>query len=189
MIGGTLEYLVSSLPNLSFQNTEEARGRVLGLLQKYAGVAANELSPAEILDSEAQKFLPASTFYTFQKINLRNIHELEFQQSKSTVLATFSKFTFDLKKEITQLRISEKGNEKNSSKSRLEKLLGQGTPLEKEIQLMKYQWEKLEEFSIGHYADLEALITYKIKLMILLRWWSFHVEKGFDNFTRMITNN
>jgi flagellar motor switch/type III secretory pathway protein FliN len=101
----------------------------------------------------------------------------------------FSKFTFDLKKEIKKLRIAQKEKEEKSSKSSLEQLMGQGTPLEKEIQIMKYQWEKLEELSIGHYADLEALITYKVKLMILLRWWSFHAEKGFGNFTRMTTNN
>jgi hypothetical protein len=186
MIGGTLEYLVSSLPNLTFQNSEEARERVFGLLQKYAGVAADELSPSEILDNEAQKFLPASIFKLFQKISLENIHELAFQQSKSIVLSSFSKFTFDLKKEIKQWRLSEKGNGGDSSRSSLEKLFGQGTPLEKEIQIMKYQWEKLDELSRGHYTDLEALITYKIKLLILLRWWSFHVEKGFENFTRMV---
>ena len=189
MIGGTFEYLVSSLPSLSFQNTEEAKGRVFSLLQKYAGVGGNEKSLVEILDSEAEKFLPVSTFYIFQKINLRNIYDLEFQQSKSSVLSTFSRFTFDLKNEIKQLRISQKENEEKSLKSNLEKLIGHGTPLEKEIQIMKYQWEKLEELSVGHFSDLEALITYKIKLMILLRWWSFHVERGFENFTRMSTNN
>lgn len=188
MIGGTFEYLMSSLPNLVFQNTDETKRRVIGLLQKYAGVASDEINPAEILDSEAQKFLDPATFNIFQKINLRNIHELEFQKNKSTVLSTFSKFTFDLKEKIRQSRISQKGNEK-SSKGSLEKLIDQGTPLEKEIQIIKYQWEKLEELSVGHHADLEALITYKIKLMILLRWWSFNVEKGFEIFTRMTINN
>ena len=189
MIGGTFEYLMSSLPNLSFQNTEELKGRVISLLQKYAGVGANEKSMVEILDSEAEKFLPASTFCIFQKINLRNIHEKEFQQSKSTVLSTFSKFTFELKNEIKQMRISQKESDEKSSKSSLEKLIGQGTPLEKEVQIMKYQWEKLEDLSVGHFADLEELIAYKIKLMILTRWWSFQTEKGFENFTRMTTNN
>jgi flagellar motor switch/type III secretory pathway protein FliN len=177
------------LPNLSFQNSEEAKSKVFGLLQKYAGITADEVSPVEILDSEAKKFLSASTFDFFQKINLRNIHDLEFQQSRSKVLSSFSKFTFDLKKEIKKLRIAQKEKEEKSSRNSLEQLMSQGTPLEKEIQIMKYQWEKLEELSIGHYADLEALITYKVKLMILLRWWSFHAEKGFENFTRMTTNN
>lgn len=189
MIGGTLEYLVSSLPNLSFQNTDEAKNRVFGLLQKYSGLPANTISPIEILDSEAQKFLSASAFYIFQKTSLENIHALEFQQSKSMVLSTFSKFTFDLKKEIRQLRISQKEKEQKSSNSGLEKLIGHGTPLDKEIQIMKYQWDKLEELSVGYFADLDALIIYKIKLMILLRWWSFKFEKGFETFTQTTTNS
>jgi hypothetical protein len=188
MIDGNLEYLAISLPNLSFQNNEEVKVRVSSLLQKYAGVGVHEKSLTEILDCEAQKFLPEATFSVFQKINLRNIHELEFQQSKSRVLSNFARFTFDLKNKMRQLRLLDKENEEKSSSS-LEKLLGQGTPLEKEIQIMKYQWEKLEELSIGHFADLEALINYKIKLMILTRWWSFHEERGFENYIRMTKNN
>ena len=189
MIGGSFEYLVSSLPSLPFQNTEEVKSRVIGLLQKYAGTTDHQIGPVEILDSEVQKFLPVSTFLIFQSISLKNIHELQFQQSNNTVLSTFSKFNFELKEQIMRFRISEEGNEKGSTKSSIEKIIGEGTPLDKEIQIMKYQWDKLEELSVGHYANLEALITYKIKLIILLRWWSFDAEKGFETFNRMITNN
>ena len=189
MIGGTLEYLMSSLPNLSFQNTDEAKQRVLGLLQKYAGNAATELRPVEILDSEAEKFLPASAFYVFQKINLKSIHQEEFHKNKSKVLSAFSKFTFELKNEIRAWRKPQHENEKKLAKNNIEKIIGEGTPLEKEIQIMKYQWNKLEDLSAGHFADIEALFAYKIKLIILLRWWSFNMEKGFEKFTRMTTNN
>ena len=188
MIGGTFEYLMSSLPNLSFQNTDETKQRVLGLLQKYAGNVV-EINPAEILDSEAEKFLPPSLFYIFQKINLKNIHEEAFQKNRSKVLSAFSKFTFEFKKEIKARRTSQNINEKKTANSDIEKIIGDGTPLEKEIQIMKYQWGKLEEISVGHFADVEALFTYKIKLIILLRWWSFNKENGFEKFTQMATKN
>ena len=189
MIGGTFEYLMSSMPNLSFLNTEESRESILGLLLKYSGNTSEELSPAAILDNEAKKYLPASAFDIFQKFNLKNIHEEEFQKSKSRVLSAFSKFTFDLKNEIKQLRTNEKGNEKKTLQSSVVKLISEGTPLEKEIQIMKYQWSKLEELSVGHFSDMEALFSYKIKLIILLRWWSFNAEKGFENFIQTTTNN
>jgi hypothetical protein len=188
MIGGTFEYLMSSLPNLSFQNTEETKQGVLGLLQKYAGKAV-ELSPVEILDSEAEKFLPTSAFYIFQKVSLKNIHEREFREHNSKVLSAFSKFTFELKKETKVWRKSQQEKEGKTVKNKLEEIIGEGTPLEKEIQIMKYQWNELEELSAGHFADVEALFTYKIKLMILLRWWSFKMEKGFEKFTQITTNN
>jgi hypothetical protein len=189
MIDGTLEYLMSSLPNLTFQNTEEARGRILGLLQKYAGIADEEISPAEVLDIEAHKFLPPPAFQLFQKINLNSIHGLDFRQCKITVLSAFSIFTFDLKNEIKQLQTREKGSEKKTTQSILEKLIAQGTPLEKEVRIIRYQWDKLEDLSFGHFADLEALVIYKIKLLLLLRWWSFNVDKGIRIFTRMTTIN
>ena len=189
MIGGTLEYLMSSLPDLSFRNSEEVKRGVIGLLEKYAGPAAERLSPLEILDDEAQKFLPASAFPVFQKINLGNIHEDEFRESKSKVLSAYATFTFELKKEIKAWRTSQNEGEKKAVKTKVEHLIGEGTPLEKEIRIMQYQWNKLEALSAGHFADFEALVTYKIKLMILLRWWSFNVKKGLVIFHQMTTNN
>lgn len=189
MMADTLEYLMSSLPNLTFQNTDKVKHRVLSLLQKYAGNTAGELSPVEILDGEAQKFLPALKFSVFQKINLKNIHEAEFRENKSKVLFAFSTFTLGLKKEIKEWRTLQNESEKKAVKHKFENIIGEGTPLEKEIRIMRYQWEKLEELSAGHFADFEALVTYKIKLMILLRWWSFNMEKGMENFSRMTTNN
>lgn len=185
MIGGTLEYLVSSLPNLSFQNLDEKKYQVLGLLQKYGDNTTGKLSPIEILDNEARKYLPASKFAVFQKINLKNIHRAEFRNYKSKVLTTFSSFTFELKKSINEWRISQDEEKKKPEKSKIGSIVGEGTPLEKEIRIMEYQWDKLEELSVGHFSDFDALLIYKIKLMILLRWWSFNVEKGMDHFIRI----
>lgn len=187
MIGGTFEYLMSSLPNLSFQKTDEARQRVLGLLEQYAGGAAEKLSPTRMLDGEARKFLPAGQFSLFQKITLRNLHEPEFQEGPSQVVADFSSFTLELKKELEQWRILQKENAKKTVESELAKRIGEGTPLEIEVRLLNLQWDALEEFSVGHFADAEALFAYKIKLMILLRWWSFNPEKGFKRFLKMTT--
>lgn len=185
MIGGTLEYLMSSLPHLTFQHTEEARHQVIGLLEKYAGYLDKALSPVEILDGEARKFLPADAFAVFQKIHLNNIHEPEFQMDKSKVLSAYSTFTFQLKGDIKKWRTLPDESENKSIKNKVESIIGEGTPLEKEIQIMQHQWEKLNELSAGHFSDFEALVTYKIKLMLLLRWWSFNMEKGMEHYTNV----
>jgi hypothetical protein len=189
MIGGTLEYLMSSLPNLSFQDTAEAKEQVLSLLHKYEGNAAEASKPIEILESEAQKYLPASKFAAFQKLRLNNIHAEEFRHHKSKVLAAFSTFNFELKDAIRKWRITQKDEKNKAVNRKVEQLIGEGTPLEKEIRIMKHQWDKLEELSIGHFADFDALAIYKMKLMILLRWWSFNAEKGMAHFTQLTSNN
>ncbi len=188
MIGGTYEYIINSLPDLSFHTTEEAKQRVVGLFQKYAGEAGRDLSPAEILDSEAKKYLPDGAYYYFEKINLQNIHEAEFRQCNIKVLADYATYTYELKNEIKKLRTAPERNEQRAANNWIERLLGEGTPLEKEMRILKYQWDLLTDVSIGHLSDMEALFSYKIKLLLLLRQWSFNMEKGYGNFTRITTN-
>ena len=185
MIGGTYEYLISSLPNLSFQNNEETRQQVISTLRKYAGPANEELSLVEILNREAEKFLPTSVLNIFQTLNLRDIHKPRFQESRIKVLSAFSQYTSELKEEIKTWRTSQNENKNNAASKKVAQIIGEGTPLEKEINIMGHQWDTLEEISVGHLEDLEALFTYKIKLMILQRWWSFDTEKGLNKFILM----
>lgn len=45
---------------------------------------------------------------------------------------------------------------------------------ESEKFLDQQRWQKLEEFSLGRYFDLDFLIMYCLKLRILLRWENFN---------------
>ena len=182
MIAGNLEYVMSSLPYLSFQDAVEERSKVLPILKKYAGASATEKSIAAILDEEAHKFLNPKDYRLFQQISFTTIHTEAFRQSKNKVLAAFSNFSHSLKKDLEQLRIlRKKGTDPSTVKNPPLPSL-QGNPLEVEVQLLKLQWDKLEELSIGHYTDFGALCLYKLKLLLLLRWWSFDQKEGFDNF-------
>ncbi|MEM8926613.1 MAG: hypothetical protein AAGC45_00300 [Bacteroidota bacterium] len=182
MIAGNLEYLMGSLPYLSFRDTAEERSKVLSLFQKYAGRSKDAKGIVTLLEEEANKFLSIRYYQIFQHIDLRTIHSETFQKSKTKVLSAFSKYMNALKKDLQQLRISRKNRENLSGKSKSLLPLIAGTPLEEEIQLLQWQWDKLEELSIGHYANFEALCLYKLKLLLLLRWWSFDENIGFDNF-------
>lgn len=186
MIGGTFEYLMSSLPHLSFQNTDEGNERIIGLLTKYAE-SKEVSSPVEILDKEAQKFLSPEAFSTFKQTNLRTIHREEFRIHENSVIADFSAFTHNLKKEIGAFRKGKNSKGHKSTKSKIIKLIGEGTPLDKEIQFMQHQWNALEDLSAGHFADFESLLIYKFKLLILQRWWSFETEPGYKKYTLMTT--
>lgn len=185
MISGNLEYLMSSLPNLSFQNTQEVRLRVASTLRKYAGPPAEEKKLIDILDDEAKKFLTPGFYRLLRRINLNTIHHTTFQHSKNGMLSAFSNYAFSLKEAIRQLRISRRKEADPISSQKHPLPITPGTPLEEEIQLLKLQWNKLDELSIGHYADFSAVIIYKLKLMILLRWWSFNIDKGFEAFSRL----
>lgn len=185
MIGGNLEYLMSSLPDLSLRNTQEVRSRVSSILRKYAGPAAEGKSLIDILDDEADKFLTPAAGRLLRQIELNSIHQTAFRQSGNGVLSAFSNYAFSLREAVRQLRMARRKDAGQISSQKQPLPITPGTPLEEEIQLLKLQWNKLEELSIGHYADLSAMIVYKLKLMILLRWWSFDMDKGFETFTRL----
>ena len=182
MIAGNLEYVIGSLPHLSFKDTDEERSKVVSLLQKYAGPSETGKGIVAILDGEAGKFLSSGSHRIFQQINLATIHSETFQKSRNSILATFSSYVFALKKGVQQLRTARKNGADPSITKKLPVSLGPGTPLEEEIQLLKLQWDQLEELSMGHYTDFSALCIYKLKLLLLLRWWSFDEKQGYANF-------
>ena len=188
MIGGTLEYLMSSLPHLTFRNTAEEQERVLGLLRSYGGSTAEKLSPIQLLDEEARKFLSPADFSVFQQMTLQNIHAAAFRDRQNAVLAAYSAFSLELKTALREWRLLPGESERKAANEKLATVLGTGNPLEREVRLMKYQWDTLEALSAGHFADVAALFSYKIKLMILLRWWSFDREQGFRQFLQMTEN-
>ncbi|WP_303315763.1 hypothetical protein Q4Q34_14185 [Flavivirga abyssicola] len=183
MISGNLEYLMSSLPYLSFQDTEEVRSKVAFLLQKYSRSLTEEKSLITILDDEAKKFLMPNNFNLLSQINnLNTIYSMAFQQSKNRMLADFSSYAFAMKEDIKQLRMSRRNGLEQHLLTKVTLPITPGDPLEEELQLLKLQWDKLEALSNTHYADFSALIIYKLKLLVLLRWWSFDKEKGFEIF-------
>lgn len=185
MIGGDLEYVLASLPYLSFEDSEEVRSKVFIIFKKYAGPSEAEKSIMDILDDEANKFLNPNASQVFRQINLGTIHSVKFRDSDNKLLASFSNYVFGLKKEIEKLRISRhgEGNEPTDKKQQLP--IRPGNPLEEELQLLQLQWDKLESLSMGHYSDFNALIGYKLKLLLLLRWWSFDTNKGFELFEQI----
>ena len=174
---------MSSLPYLSFKGTDEYRSQVKATLNRYAGDSASNGSLSSILDEEAIKFLSTRNAHLIQSIQAHTIHEEQFRTSRQPVLAEFASFSYSLKNQIRQLRIARK---ENSDTGRLEQSLSltPGNPLEEELQLLEQQWEKLEMLSAGHHADFGALLIYKIKLLILERYWSFDSRIGFDVFLK-----
>ena len=185
MIAGNLEFLVSSLPGLYFNNAREFRSRIESLFHKYAGETAKKCDMIEIFEKEARKYLSDRSFYQLQKINLRSVHLEEFQKSGNRTIADFAQFMFALKKYIEQYRTTKTNNEKKAPHIFRQLEFDTGTPLEVEVKILQMQWDQLEDLGVGYHFDLETLILYKLKLQILMRWWSFNSEQGMKIFKQL----
>jgi len=184
---GQLEYLISSLPYLPFGQTKEVRDKITTTFKKYAGAAETEKELIELFELEATKFLSPGAARTLRALDLEEMHHARFRESKNKVIATFAQYLYGLKVAVLKQRIPRRQFQKEWSQLEIPPFeLAEGTPLEKEVQLMQLQWQKLETLASGHHFDLEALIIYKIKLMILDRWWQFNEEKGFRRFNQVI---
>jgi len=188
MISGNLEYLMTSLPHLRFDAREQEKKRVQSTLQQYSHNNNGELSAVSILENLAKDYLSKPKYQLFQTISLSNIHSTHFREHNNKMIAQFASFRYDLMEKLRRLRHS-KGNQNESaikSDAITEGLVG--TPLDQEIFLLKLQWDKLAELSIGHYSDVLALVIYKLKLLLLSRYWSFDQKRGFQVFLNLTTN-
>ncbi len=182
MLSGNLEYIMSSLPNLAFSNSEATKHEVYSLFQKYALANQNPDDIIAMLNDEAAKFLPHSSFQLFQNIQLNTIHQVEFHSNKLPAVSKFSRFMWQLKHELKHYREAKISTE-NQAKvaySFIKDL--PKDPLQAEVQLLQLQWQQLEQLSAGNYTNLTALMLYKLKLQVLERWWHFNTETGFQVF-------
>lgn len=185
MLSGNLEYLISSLPQLQFNNAIENKQRVQSIFQTY-GMVEGDVDVVTILNDEASKYLSSKKSKVFNTIRLKNIHENEFQNHNDDVLAGFSKYSSDLKTKIKALRLSRRPNAVKSINPSEALLLKPGNPLEEELQLLEMQWDELETLSIHHFSDFSALVAYKLKLLLLKRLWSFDETEGFNRYLQFI---
>ena len=185
MFSGDLEYLLTSLPYLRFTDSIEERNRVTSIFKAYAS-SKESLSLTNILNQESAKYLSPKEQTLFKKIELDKIHTTEFLTSKYRVLSGFSTFFIKLKTELKSLRENRMQSSQFSKKSRNTIELEAGNPLDQEIQIMHLQWREVEKLSIGHFSDVDSLIGYKIKLLLLQRWWSFDREVGFERYLDLI---
>jgi hypothetical protein len=185
MLSGNLEYLMSSLPHLQFTNAVEYTNRVHKIFKAYI-LSEEASSPIDILNLEASKYLSSEKEQLFHNIELDTIHNAEFQKSKYTVLSGFSKFNLNLKTQLKSFRDSRKESPETTNKTLNPITLEEANPLEQEIKIVKLQWQEVELLAIGHFSDFDALISYKIKLLLMQRWWSFNEKVGYETYLDLI---
>jgi hypothetical protein len=163
-----------------------AQQEISSLFQKYTSVAEASKDLVPLLNEEVEKYLTPKQYEQFNAVQLKTIHQEQFQKKSKAVVSEFSMFMNHLKQRLKAFRIAKKSNESATKvQSEFIETLPEN-PLDAELYLLKIQWHKLESLSIGHYSDLSALILYKLKLQVLLRLWSFNEKVGFDVFQKSL---
>ena len=61
-------------------------------------------------------------------------------------------------------------------------IVKEGNPLQVEMNLLHFRWKFIEEQEANHYFDLDAVITYYIKLQLLEKLFTFNKTEGQERF-------
>ncbi len=187
MIPGDLEYLMSSLPELRFEQSGSTRVHVESLLQKYTGVPEAELQISEALNHEASKYIRGERQELLLGLDLDSLHQDSFRKSEHKLLSEYAYFMWNLRKDLFAYRKSTYDGETQIVMIHgLPELMG--NPLENEVELLRFMWDNLEELAAGIYSGFEALLVYKIQLLILERLWSFEARSGYRNYLAHINS-
>lgn len=149
----SMVYLMCSLPSLSF-------GQVPPL-------SLDEFN----MDAKSQ--LSAREFRIVDKINIRGADDYSARGSLSRLVLMLGEVQDDL----AEIRNARQQNHQPNLIS-LPKTVLSVNPLEREKQVMKWQWEELDSIEAGKIFTLTEVLVYKLKLQILIRLHSFNADKG-----------
>ncbi len=156
-----LVYLMCSLPSLRFGQTPP--------------ITMDEFT------REAKSQLKAKSFSQLESVD---IQQLKLNSNGGNIKEISQMFS-GTKEDLSELRHA-KAQGRNAKISALPKILHDKNPLERELEILKWQWEELDSIESGETFTLTEVIVYKLKLQILCRMFSFDAEKGTKKFESMI---
>ena len=146
-------YLMSSLPALSFGQAPPIS------LEEFRDMAKSELS--------------ARSFEALEHMNMRGMDS----QGRKAKLKSVNMMLEALLKDVSEIRNSRVEN-RQAIPGILPGSVLEANPLDREKQIMQWQWETLDSIVAGETFTLSEVIVYKLKLQLLFRMHSFSKERG-----------
>lgn len=133
------------------------------------------------------EFIPEKDFRVLS--NLPQTEQYSEKDKRPSIIQKWIEFDSALRNELVKIRAARKhadpatylypDNYSGSSLGTIASAVNVSTSiLEAEKILDEARWKALEEFAIGHYFDLDLLITYAYKLLILQRWENIRNAEG-----------
>lgn len=170
-------YLVSSLPILFFHH----------------GVPP--LDHKSFID-DCKRLMTAGDF---AKLSLASLNSDHFHDNITVLFTEWQKYDFALRNELVQMRAKNLDIDPTqfihpffsnpSVAVAIKNNINDFNPLQDELHLMELQWNFLDNLQVQHYFDLDFLIVYSLKLLILERKASFDFANGKSRFIKIIKGN
>jgi hypothetical protein len=158
------QYLIAQLPMYAFDAEEKDLIRKEAFLE----LAAANLSKAD--------------FAELCKANIAN-HAVKGLVNPS--LRAYAEFEHMFREELAQCRRASMEEFEHKPALFNLSLIKDADPLELEVRLLRFRWEKLSEMEFGHHFDLDVVALFYLKLQLLYRKASFIPKMGWEAFTRI----
>lgn len=152
-------YLMSSLPSLTFGQAPPIS------LDEFNRDARSQLS--------ARHF------------NLLDSVDIQKTDTPKGVKKSIASLLTDTRNDISEIR-NARLQHRHPRLDRMPKWVAGGDPLDREKQIMQWQWEELDSIEAGKTFTLTEVMVYKLKLQILCRLDSFDDDKGAEVLASVI---
>ena len=136
----------------------------------------------ELFLDEAKKWFSSCDFLILSNTDINDFSQ---QRRDPLFLRKYKEFERLLRTELMHYRQAQKKQMEYKVKGEIAQAILEGTPLDKEIKLLKLRWDFVEEFTQGHYSDLPFFLSYFLKLQILERLLVFNKERGKEKFIQI----
>lgn len=68
----------------------------------------------------------------------------------------------------------------------VDELVNNRDPLSRERGLDELRWQRLDDFSVGHDFDFDALVAYRLRLLLAEKWIAGTAETGRQNLDNLV---
>lgn len=151
-------YLITSLPSLS--------------LKEEPPITMDEFY------GDAKKQLSSRDFKILESVDIRNFdHTIGIKSISSLLEST--------RNDLSAFREARAQN-RAARPQQMPESVFQGNPLEREVHIMQWQWQQLQDIESANTFNLTEVLVYKLKLQLVSRMHSFSREKGAEVLASVI---
>lgn len=143
--------------------------------------------------------------YGFDPSNLSHYFYHAVSRQKSVLLKEYFRFDKDLrnasvkfisntdgKRELEKFMVSPAEPSPLFESSYIENIFKTDNLMERELSIDRYRWAKISEITLGHYFDIEVILGFLAKGMIVRRWQALDAKSGavlFRNYVEEIRSS
>lgn len=142
------------------------------LMTSLPSLTLGEVPPITIdeFNNDAKRFLSSRHFKAVQSVDIQKMNSKVGVKSISSLLKS-------IKEDLSEIREAKVQN-RQAKPERMPNSLLRGNPLEREKNIMQWQWEELQDIEAGKIFTLTEVLVYKLKLQLVERLHSFDKNNG-----------